>query len=273
MLGLRWSVLHMGDALRGSILLFALTLCGACHATGAAERAFRPDQVLVLGTLHGGHLQSAGYGLPQLKELLRSLDPDVVLCEIPPDRFDQAWGEFVRDGEVREERVVLYPEFTQVLFPLALERGFEIVPCSAWTREMADARRKALAEWAQTRPQETREVNEAQARADERLEAAGLSDTPGGVHDARYDEIVAEGMEPYERLFSEDLGPGGWTQINLDHAALVNAALDERAGLGLHVLVIFGTWHKYRLRQLLAERDDIELIDLETALARWGPQD
>ena len=50
----------------------------------------REPEVLVLGMIHGGHRTSEAYGLPVIQEIVRRVDPDYVLCEIPPDRIEAA---------------------------------------------------------------------------------------------------------------------------------------------------------------------------------------
>ncbi len=253
-------------ALRTLAVCAPLVLTPGCRMLAGLPAEPTLNEVFVVGTLHGGHLEDEVYTLERLEEIIRALDPQLVLVEIPPDRFPLAWDEFVRTGEVTEERVVLYPEFTEVLFPLALEGRLELVPCSAWTRSMSDRRAALLKQWSTTRPADTREVDRARAAASARQEDEGLASDPLGIHTARYDELVDEGMEPYERLFARDLGAGGWTQINLAHHRRVAEALNEISGDGKRVLVVFGAWHKGRLRDLLAERVDIRLRRLPEVL-------
>ena len=247
-------------------LLVVLPLLPACQflAGRPAERV--PNEVIVLGTEHGSHLTSEVYDLERLEQLVRAVDPQVVLCEIPPDRYESAWNGFIRTGEVTEPRVALFPEFTEVLFPIALEGRLRLVPCSAWTREMADLRRAQLEQWSSTRLDDTRQVEEARERMERQLEQEGLDTDPLRMHSARFDAIVAEGLEPYERLFGRDLGAGGWRQINEAHYALIAEALDRMTGEGKRVLVAFGALHKGRLRAQLATREDIVLKRLGEVL-------
>lgn len=248
-----------------SVLLVCSSL-GACKTFAGRQVKIKLNTVFVLGTLHGEHLTQETYTLERIGEIIRRVDPEIVLVEIPPDRYDLAWQEFLYSGEVQEERVKLYPEFTEILFPIALEGRFRVVPCSAWTASMARRRQSLLKQWQSTRPVDSKEVDAAQLRAEKQLEEQGLANDPRLIHTAAYDAIVAEGMEPYERIFSEDLGSGGWTQINLAHQRRIDEALDDISGDGRRVLVIFGAWHKYRLRELLAKRDDIELKRISTLM-------
>lgn len=219
------------------------------------------NEVVVLGMIHGGHRESETYGIEQLAEAIRRIDPDYVLVEIPPDRIEAATVEFRETGEITEARVRVFPEYVDVLFPLTREIDFEIIACAAWTRPMADARRAKLIEWRTSRPEDTTESDRAQAEAEARIQAEGADDDPLFIHTERYDEIVRAGLEPYDRLFNDDLGPGGWENINAAHYALIAEALDAHTGEGKRFLITFGAWHKYWFLEQLRQRDDIVLID------------
>lgn len=254
--------------------LVALGL-GACASTttrsqsGASEEAsgrMSRTRVIVLGTIHGQHRTSERYSIAILTAALRSIKPDSVLCEIPPDRLDVARRQFETTGKIDEPRVRVFPEYVDVLFPLTKETTFEIVPCAGWTKAMSDERSRKLTEWTTTRPDETAEVEAAQKNADEAIaresQALGMTpDDPMFIHTPRFDELTKAGLEPYDRLFNADLGPGGWTNINTSHYALISKALDERKGQGKTVVVIFGAGHKYWFLEKLRERGDVELVD------------
>jgi len=217
-------------------------------------------QVVVLGTIHAGHRASRGYSLPVLREIIRAVKPDVVLTEIPPDRLGPALAQFRAEGSVSEARVVRFPEYTEALFPLLDELGVEVVGCSAWTAEMADERRTAEARLRIERPAEASEVDAAISAAEKRL--ADLGDDPSRIHSDEYDAIVTAGMEPYDRLWNDALGAGGWSNINKAHLALIGAAIEARPTRPLRTLVMFGAWHKGPLRAGLTARTDVELVEL-----------
>ncbi len=211
--------------------------------------------------IHSGHLTSETYGLAELEQILRAARPDAVLTEIPPDRLRQAAKEFAATGVITEPRVRVFPEYVDVLFPLQAELGFDIVPCAGWTRDMADARRTKLAELRETHPKESAMVSEGFDYIDSVLDREGLSGTPQGIHTDRYDEIVELGMTPYDVHFNGALGLGGWTNINDAHWALCAQELNRRRGTGDRVVITFGSWHKGRLRQALALRNDCVEVD------------
>ncbi len=52
------------------------------------------NEVLVLGTIHSGHLTDSVYNVEYLTKLIKQIKPDIILTEIPPDRFDEAMREF-----------------------------------------------------------------------------------------------------------------------------------------------------------------------------------
>ena len=224
------------------------------------------NRVVVLGMIHAGHRTSESYSSARLEQAVRRIAPAYVLCEIPPDRLPEAAQQFQDVGRISEPRVSRFPEYVDVLFPLTRELDFEIVPCAAWTQSMADQRTALLREWRQTRPQEMAEMDAVQAAADQLLavesaRAGRTADDPLFIHTARYDELTRQGLSAYDRLFSDDLGPGGWTHINRAHYQLIADALDRHSGEGVTVLVMFGAGHKYWILDQLRTRDDIELLD------------
>lgn len=250
--------------LRSATLAFLVTVgCGTAPQRPeppARPAGPGPNQVVVLGMIHGNHRTSDRYGLDVVRDLVRRIRPDYVLTEIPPDRLPIAQAQFRSSGRITEPRVRAFPEYTEVIIPLARKMGFGIVGCAAWTKELAAARRAKIARWKTERPREYAEVMDARARMNRRLEQAGLRDDPRGIHTERYDRIVAEGMEPYARLWNDDLGAGGWDRINAAHYALIAAALDAHRGEGKRFLVTFGAWHKHRILRALRKRDDIVLL-------------
>ncbi len=250
--------------LLSALLVMILSSCAAdqqveSSASGVSE--ISPNQVVVLGMIHSKHRTSTLYSLDRLEQTLRRIKPDAVLCEIPPDRLAAAQQEFDATGKITESRVRVFPEYVDVLFPLQKELGFQIVPCAGWTKSMADARRIKLKQWQTTRPEDTRLAHEAQARADEEIQKLGQPDDPMVIHTDQYDQIVRLGLEPYNRLFNDDLGPGGWDNINQAHYDLIAAALDERTNQNLRLVITFGSWHKYWIINHLGERTDITLVD------------
>ena len=84
---------------------------------------------------------------------MRQIDPDYILAEIPPDRWPTARRIITSAmAESKKNESSRFPEYVDVIIPLQREMDFEIIPCAAWTQEMADDRRQKLSEWEQSRP-------------------------------------------------------------------------------------------------------------------------
>ena len=126
---------------------------------------------------------------------------------------------------------------------------------------MADNRRVALRRIAAAPERAVQWAEHIQARREFSRRLAGRGDDPSFVHTDEFDQLVEAGYTPYQRYFDADLGPGGWTQINAAHTALITAALDAITGQGLTALVTFGSAHKYKILQSLEAREDIVLSD------------
>ncbi len=242
-------------------LALAAVVSIACGDAAPAPRYARPtdgrNEVIVVGTIHGRHRKSDAYSLGVLRHIIRELDPDYVLVEIPPASFPVARAEFDATGSISEPRVKIFPEYTDVLFPLSKDMRFEMVPCAAWSKGMADDRAAKLAEWKQTRPDDTRLVNEGMAWISKQAAKEGIGDRPRRMHTARYDAIVEQGLAPYNRLFNDDLGAGGWGNVNAAHMALIHQALDAHRGEGKRFVITFGAWHKHWFRRDLMSRTDV----------------
>lgn len=246
-------------------IAISLTLVG-CAGPDAKLSDSPKSEVVVMGMIHSGHLTSKLYGIDRIKQIVRRIDPDYILCEIPPDRFDQAIGEFRTSGTVSESRVRRFPEYVQAIFPLSHEMHFTIVPCAGWTQAMSDDRQEKLKAWEKTRPEETQIVNEAEEAMDRQIKTEDMEDDPAKIHTARYDALTKKGLEPYNRLFNDDLGPGGWGNINTAHYALITRALGEHRGEGKRFLITFGAGHKYWFLEKLRRRRDIVVRSLQDFL-------
>jgi len=231
-----------------------------------------PNEVVLLGTIHGTHRTSERYSLETLERTIREIDPDIVLTEIPPNRLEAALRGFETAGRVTERRVSVFPEYTDVLFPLTRELDFRILPAAAWSAQMNQYRSRMLAR-IRNDPEYRREWAAHMAARRRFARALGeRSDDPLFIHTRRYDEITREGFGAYDRHFNDMLGPGGWTNINEAHYALIEEALDRHRGEGKRILITFGSSHKYWFLDRLRAREDIRLLDpkpfLRAAAAR-----
>ncbi len=243
---------------------------GACNESEPRQHPSTPNEVLVLGAIHGRHSTSEMYGCAQLESIIRAVAPDVILSEIPPDRFPAAVREFQEHDSISEPRVARFPEYVDVVFPLSKELPFEIIPTAGWTRAMADARSARLDAISNdsSRSDEWREYLAAGERADSAIKAGGADDDPFWIHSDAYDEAIEIWAATYNRLFNEELGPGGWDNINKAHYGHIIAALDRYEGQGKRMLIIYGAAHKGWFLRKLRQRKDIELLNLKPFLVQ-----
>ena len=243
------------------LLLGLIFLLGACQQTVREEVPAGSNAVTVIGAIHGQHQRSERYSLDVLRSAIEEFDPDIVLVELPQDRFAKAWDNFQKYGEVRETRADDFPELTAVVFPLQKKMGFTMIPVAAWSQEIADDRRsreKAL----ESNPARADDWAEYQAAIKTFNKAvAGKSDDPQFIHSEEYDALVRTRQETYERLFGDDLGAGGWAAINAAHIKLINKALDKYSGQDKRILILFGAWHKYKILEALDGRNDIAKVE------------
>lgn len=217
--------------------------------------------VTVIGAIHGQHRRSDSYSLDVLRKAIVRFDPDIIMVELPPDRFETASANFDQYGEVRESRADDFPELIDVVFPLRQEIGFEIIPVAAWTRQIADQRRsiEKRLESDPTRAQDWSEFQTA-IRTYSKV-VSGKSNDPLFIHSDAYDAAVKDRQETYQRLFGEDLGAGGWQAINAAHLAKIDTGLDKITSEQKRVLILFGAWHRYKILEGLEARSDVYLID------------
>lgn len=245
-----------------SLMLFlALTNQGTFAQQPSGKKK---NEVLVLGTIHSGHLTDKVYNVEFLKKLIKKIDPDFILTEIPPDRFDAALAEFKRDGKITESRVRVFPEYVDVIFPLTRELKFEIIPTAGWTSIMARERQmklKAISE-DPARKAEWQEYTEANKRSDEALRATGRATDPYFIHTDEYDRIQDIGLQVYNRLFNAELGLGGWDNINISHYWKIEKALEKYRYQGKRFLITYGAGHKGWFLRELRKRDDITLLEM-----------
>ncbi len=220
-----------------------------------------------MGTIHGKHLSSRVYGIGRVKSIIERIKPHFILAEIPPDRIATALAEFRADAMVSEARVSRFPEYVDAVFPLQTSVGFAVIACAGWTAKMASERRALLAEWKQSRPEDSATVDAAMALATRKIQASHDPEDPAWIHSSGYDQLVKAGMTPYSEIFGDDLGAGGWQAINSAHYSLIDAAIKRHGkGGGKRFLVIFGAWHKYWFLEQLRERNDIRIINLNEFL-------
>ncbi len=241
-------------------------------ARGATAKApVRKNEVVVIGMIHGEHRTSARYSTGVLRQLLQALKPDYVLTEISPNRFDAAMRQFTHTGQITEPRVLRFPEYIDVLFPLSTSMAFTIVPTAGWSKPMDAYRTAALKriEADPSRRAEWQEYTSATRRADS-LTALHGADNPFFINSAAYDSLQTAAHEPYNRLFNSELGPGGWDNINWAHYGNIARTLDAHRGEGKRLVITYGAGHKEWFMRELAKRDDIVILEVAPFLRQIG---
>lgn len=226
------------------------------------------NEVLILGTIHSGHLTDSIYNIEYLDKLIREINPDFILAEIPPDRMQTAMDGFMRDDTISEPRVMRFPEYVDVVFPIMKDMNFEIIPTAGWTRPMAMERSKKLQAISKdsTRQDDWKAYQDARALSDSTYKATGKVDDPYFIHTDEYDRIQDIGLQAYNRLFNVELGLGGWENINIAHYWNIEKALEKHRYKGKRMLIIYGAGHKGWFMRELRKRDDITLLDMKPFL-------
>lgn len=222
------------------------------------------NEVIVMGMIHSGHRTNPNYNIEVVKELVRQIDPDYILSEIPPDRFPQAMKEFQELDTIMEPRVRVFPEYVDAIFPLTKEMNFEIIPTAGWTKPMNDYRRQRLneirndPEWADR----WSEYQEAGRKSSEAMNAAGNRNDPYFLNSDAYDEAAEIRYEVYNKLLNETLLLGGWDNINIAHYWNIEKALEAHRYEGKRFLITYGAGHKGWFLRELRKRDDITILDM-----------
>lgn len=223
------------------------------------------NEVLVFGMIHGRHLTQPEFGIDVLTAFVKEINPDIILTEIPPDRFPVAMKEFKETDSIQEPRVIRFPEYIDVVFPLSKEMDFEIIPTAGWTKPMADARREKLQAISKDpeRLEDWTKYRAAGQLSDSLMDLTGKRYDPYWINSPMYDSLVEISLGVYNDLFNEELGDGGWDNINEAHFSYIAKALDQYKNQGKRVLITYGAGHKGWFLRALKKRNDIRLLQLE----------
>lgn len=226
------------------------------------------NEVLVLGLIHGSHLTQHEFSTDILRDMIRKIDPDIILAEIPPDRFEKAMSTYAETGVVNESRVARFPEYIDVIIPLTKEMDFELIPTAAWTEEMANARTEKMRSIKDdpNRYEEWQAYGYAKYQSDSIKEASDRKWDPYWINSPAYDEAGEIALSVYNNLFNDELGLGGWDNINKAHFAYIEKALDQYSNQGKRIIITYGAGHKGWFLRELKKRDDIKLIGLRETM-------
>ncbi len=239
----------------------------SCTEKKAPEERTK-NEVLVLGAIHSGHLTDSIYNTAYLTKLIKEIKPDIILTEIPPDRFEEAIKGFKRDDSISEPRVMRFPEYVDVVFPLTKEMDFEIIPTAGWTRPMAIERQQKLRAISQdtSRTDDWNAYIKANQLSDSLYKATGKVNNPYFIHTDQYDSIQDVALQVYNKRFNVELGLGGWENINIAHYWNIEKALEKHRYQGKRILITYGAGHKGWFLRELRKRDDIDLLEMKPFL-------
>ena len=226
------------------------------------------NEVLVLGLIHGSHLKQPEFSTEILRDMIKKIDPDVILAEIPPDRFEKAIITYQETGVVNESRVARFPEYVDVIIPLTKEMDFKLIPTAAWTEEMADARTEKMRAIRDdpNRYDDWQAYGYAKYQSDSIKDASGRKWDPYWINSDAYDQAGEVALSVYNDLFNDELGLGGWNNINKAHYAYIEKALDEYSNQGKRILITYGAGHKGWFLRELKKREDIKIINLAESM-------
>ena len=126
-----------------------------------------------------------------------------------------------------------------MLLPLAVELGFAIEPCAAWTQEMSDLRDARLKKYDQDPAIAAKRAGTSAVTGGRgpSCRPADRRDDPQVIHSALYDQRTKRSLcsDEYQ---NDWIGPGGWTNINKAHYRLIDKALQRHRGQ--RVVITFG---------------------------------
>ncbi|WP_282072614.1 hypothetical protein [Polaribacter atrinae] len=94
----------------------------------------------------------------------------------------------------------------------------------------------------------------------------GNRNDPYFIHTNTYDSISNIGLGAYNRLFNEELGLGGWDNINSAHYWNIEKILQKYKYQNKRILITYGAGHKAWFLKELRKRDDITLLELKPFL-------
>ena len=245
-----------------------ISLCIFCLFYNCTDTGNKKNEVLVLGTIHSGHLTEDVFNIGKLTAIIKEINPDIILTEIPPDRFEDAITGFKKNDSISEPRVMRFPEYTDVIFPLSKTMNFKIIPTAGWTDIMANERTKKLKAISKdsTRIDDWTEYTNANKLTDSLMEQTGKRNDPAFIHTDTYDSIYNISLSTYNKLFNKELGLGGWENINIAHYWNIEKALQKYKYQSKRILITYGAGHKVWFLKELRTRDDIRLLELQPFL-------
>ena len=114
-----------------SLMLLAISSVSAQKEDPIPSAEKEPlTEVIFLPTIHRNHLKSKSYSIDHLKVIVQEIKPDFVCTEIVPTSLKTF------DLGKKDRRLSLFPEYTEAILPLRNELKYEVIPCSAYSKEI-----------------------------------------------------------------------------------------------------------------------------------------
>jgi hypothetical protein len=208
--------------------------------------------VFVLATLYHRHSTTPAYSHDTLREIIRQIDPDVVILDVSPNEL--------RSRTVTPSKA----EYPEVIFPLVTAEGYQAYP--------GEPDEPTFTEIVTSLGRELRRFRTEQptlAQVDKSFDDAAFAalaqlwQSPADVNSAVTDQVLRARRQYQDRI----VGPAvadAWRRWN-DHAlGMVRQALADHRGK--RILVLIGVENCGPLRQALQQEPGVELVDMEAWL-------
>lgn len=242
--------------MRIGILLF-LWACGSPQAWREVARSPGRTEVVPVGSLHRGHLQSDDYPLAVLEALLEASHAEAIFVEVPPVRFERVAAAALSGTE--DEWLTSLPE-VGVVIRFAKQRGIPVVPVSGWSAEARDDRR----DYFRAHPEgpDTEGYRRAARYRERRNDREG--DDPEWILGPLYARLSGWAERALMSGAGEALGAAHGSALWPRHIGLLEAGLREHAGK--RIVVVFDARDRFLVEGLL-ERQGVARVDPRGILA------
>lgn len=255
-----------------TVVTFCSLLCivySCNHPNPKQQLPASGTKVYIMGTVHKKHLTETSYSLEVIKKVIKAIDPDVIMVELPPQEHEKSFQSYITETAIIG-RVKAFPEIYGAVYPLKKEgMSFEIIGVSAWSAQMASTRSRLKRELKNDPVWKDRfkQLKEAADKREAIFQLHGKYD-PTYIHTDEYDEANKIYTSVNNDLFNDTLGAGGWENINTAHFSLMNAYLQEHSDKEVKILIMFGAAHKGWLKNKLERTPRIQLINISDYFRR-----
>lgn len=233
------------------------------------KRIVGRTEVVILGTMHGAHLTSQRFSLQVVHDIVERVAPDVVLVEIPPDRFEasleelDALGEAAAKDSITDSWLRSFPELWAVVLPQRQRLGYEVVPVSGWKPRVSQDRK---AYWdANPNGPASSSYREAQQRFVEARKRNRASENPCWVNGPEYLELAGAARRALAEAADSELGEAAVMRINEAHWRGIGAAIETHRRQ--RILLVYGARHRWYTQPRIQALEDVTLLDVRDFMA------